>query len=278
MVVNVPSIKLCRVSTCAAIATSHDGHCRECFRKSTRERIRPYSDRPMPTPRNGDPVGIELELVNEQGRTALAHLARFVCEDGSLPDCGAEVKLLAHSSRAGAVLADLCTRARHSGARPDRKCGLHVHLSRATIFSGTGVTDEYSQRARLRAAAASFASKTQDWFFDLMPPSRRENIYCKKVGESTPASHYCWLSCSERVPTLEVRLHPSTTNPFKALAWMEVCMSIGRAVANEVRSQLGQETSIRIDNAEDFRDCLPSLALSYVQARERSSTLTKFII
>jgi hypothetical protein len=262
---SLPLIKICKNNSCGNVATSYKGF---CPKHSPYARIKSYSSRPMPR-KLKNPIGVELEMFHPQGQHSLTPISQYVCCDGSLPNGGVEIKAVADSKRIGDKAADITQRARFAGAQVNSRCGFHVHLDKAFALPQlcSVVRTEYYNRITL------FANTVQDYFFDIMPPSRKNNVYCQPIDQSSITSHHCWLSMSHAVPTIEVRLHGGTLNPWKVKAWIEVCICIQQAILAIVTA----------DNPDykqysRFSDMLPysSLGKKYLLARETSNVLTSF--
>jgi hypothetical protein len=282
MNINVPSVKVCKHGDCLQVATSHNGYCFDHYRAfGGRTTLQSYSARPMPARSMLFPVGYELELLHRDGKERLCQLARYVCADGSLPDNGAEIKGVASAARAANAIGDLCTRAKLSGAESGRSCGYHLHFCRKAIFGLDLVDMSFDQRQIARDSVTMVGRAVQDWLFDLMPQSRRSNGYCRKIrsndglpSEGTSiSSHYCWLSMSERVPTVEVRLHHATTNPFKCAAWVEVCLGLVAAIKAQY------EGKFRVQSPADVQPFIGDLGNAYLSARsDAGGRLVNFVV
>lgn len=225
----LPQLKMCSKPGCCSVATSWDGLC--ATHAGNRQR-RSYNERPESSRTDRQLLGIELELVGSRPYgMSVTPLAQFACSDGSLPDEGAECKLLATEKTAGRALADLCQRAGLSGVTGNKRCGLHVHLGYSHRFEyrrgefyrrsiGGWTVQSAGARDRLMQAVESIADPIRS----AMPASRRVNDFVR--WRTDLDSHYNWISLSEKVPTIEVRCHGATVNPWKALGWIEVCLAI----------------------------------------------------
>lgn len=283
----LPTLRMCKRCQ-SRIATSWDGFCHV---HSPNRPLRSYSDRPVPSSRTVDPIGVELELVNPMGVHRLTPIERFVCSDGSLPqDTGGEIKIVGSANRIADKVADTVQRARIAGADADTKCGFHVHLShrrgweRSRLSMG-GISTETGLIGSAYLHAAQWGGIVQDYLFSIMPRSRKENRYCKKItNHNDILDHYSWLSWSSRVPTIEVRLHASTVNPMKAKAWLRVCVAM-RDKLNRVIDPLTRAEEIELamcafgssGNPAEYLAGGDNLAKAYLQAREiAQGSLSKF--
>lgn len=285
----LPTLKTCR--TCqAAIATSWDGFCPT---HSGYRPLREYSSRP-PAPRSSlSPIGVELELVHPEGVHKLTPIERYVCSDGSLPSNGGEIKLCSPSNRVANRVADTIQRAAIAGCRSHQKAGMHVHLSHPFGVERSSWNWQYLRSPewvdinRPLESLTQWGGIVQDYLFGLMPPSRRDNHYCRKLGDGDSwaciTSHYAWLSWSQRIPTVEVRLHGSTANPLKGKAWVEVCLAIRERINRILHPQTRDEelelaSSIFERGAGDPKDYLTNTPLgrAYLAAREKTPSLREF--
>lgn len=289
MTTALPTLKICRACGCN-VATSWDGYCPD---HSGDRPLKDYSARPMPRNNTRSPIGVELELVHPNGARKITPIERYVCYDGSLPHNGGEIKILSPSSRVADKVADTVQRARIAGCEVSHRAGFHVHLSHPNGWNrdryNRGVLYDEGHENRHEGAmdaVATWGGIVQDYLFSLMPPSRRDNTYCKRIIEREDiSSHYSWLSWSSRIPTVEVRIHPSTVNPLKAKAWIETCLVM------RVRLERVMNTQTRGEELETARSvfqggvsgvspsqylALTPLSRGYLQAREKTPSLTKF--
>lgn len=268
----LPRLKMCK--DCSELAIAADGRCQRHTR--SRRVMSSYSARPMPTPTVKNPIGMELECVVEHyhQRASVCSVAPCVCPDGSLGENGLEIKTVADAKRIGDRGADIAQRAHLAGGKVNRTCGFHVHLSNPK--------DPFRNHVRIGHYHADnllpYVRGMEASMYNLIPSHRRDNTYCRPVTcADSLFSHYSWLSISERVPTIEVRLHPGTLNPWKVKAWADVCIGLQEIL----HSILGGEPSKNAELAKTgrFIETFPakSLARKYLQARlDSNGTLTKF--
>lgn len=267
MPITLPQLKICKKFGCYHVATSFDGWCKV---HAPRRPLKSYSSSPKVPVRSQDPIGVELEMFNPNTVYNLTNVARFVCSDGSLPAGGGEIKLCNDAKRIADIAADTTQRARLAGAEVNRKCGFHVHMS---LRHGWNVMP-YSERTQQVRRLYEWVIKYQNKFFDIMPPSRYTGNYSQALtDESHLHRHYSWITFGRRSPTLEIRIHGGTTNPWKVKGWLEFCIKL-RSVLNHV---LNGEYD-HVPEFEDLSDLCPigSLAQRYIQARERSRSLAEF--
>lgn len=271
--VSLPALKLC--SVCASkVATGWRGHCFDCAPSSDKS-LKAYSDSVRPSAVCKSPVGVELELLGPGGsdadqcssewslsRQTVAHLSRVVSSDGSIRNgAGGEIKVCSGSASIARVAADVVQRARLSGCVPDKSCGLHVHLSLGKLWEG--------YQSRLNRSSASIADQIrfqtareflgrflhdlESPFFEGMPRSRRASDYVKRFRYGCDfgndlRSHYSWASLSSKFPTLEIRLHGSTVNPWKVVGWLDLM----RGLHSRVSSLVDAVLTTPADNVESF--------------------------
>lgn len=281
-VLSLPALKVCKKSGCSGIATAYDGYCKECT--SYRD-LRSYNSRPSAS-RMTDPIGIELEMHQDNDLKYLTSISPYVCRDGSLGGeyrYAGEIKAVASASNILKKAADITQRARLAGNVVSSKCGFHVHCSLPTNCNYYStiryhVINQTTEGKNL----TNFIKAIEPYFFDIMPPSRKNNSFCRSVSINSELingafTHYGWFSFSDRVPTFEIRIHPGTTNPWKVMAWIEVCMKIREYVHSILNgNEIPNETW---DTVKKFSDVMPmnSLGYRYLVAREGSSILKKFV-
>lgn len=267
----LPRLKMCK--DCDEIAVSFDGRCKNHTRSS--RGVRNYTDRPNPTKSMVNPFGVELEAINTCPRRSLFSVEQFVCYDSSVEgDGGAEIKIIADSKRIGDKSADVAQRALIAGGKVNKKCGFHVHMSMPKVaesISGRPIFQPLTDQD-LRNIYP-FLEGMQSVFFSLMPPSRRDNHYCRafRDGFYSLQDHHSWVARGARTPTLELRIHPGTLNPWKVKAWIDVCKGLQKIVHSVM---LGSPSKDAIDAREGrFIETFKknSLARKYLDARMASN-------
>lgn len=287
---SLPVLKLCKCDNCSNVAISYDGYCKDHIDYHS---IRSYNARPSAS-RIKDPIGIELEMYNRDHYKYLSCITPYVCRDGSLSNhsYAGEAKYVSSINKIKERAADIAQRARLAGNFVDKTCGFHVHCSlpnkyRRVSYNYNGYVvydtqetsntyEELMKRQQTTNMLFKFVSTIQDYFFDIAPPSRRSNGYCRKVNNiSCLLSHYSWMSLSEHVPTMEVRLHGGTVNPWKIMGWLDVCIKL-RECLHKICSN--NFTNDDILACRRFSDVMPdgSIGKRYLLAREASPILTKF--
>ena len=282
-VLSLPALKVCKQSGCSGIATAYDGYCKECT--SYRD-LRSYNSRPSAS-RMKDPIGIELEMHQPSNLKYLTSITPYVCSDISLDGheyaYSGEIKAVGSIQNILKKAADITQRARLAGNVVSSKCGFHVHCSLPSNFTGySAVRYHVICQTTEGQNLVNFIKAIEPYFFDIMPPSRKNNKYCKSVTINSDLisgafNHHGWFSFSKKVPTFEIRIHPGTTNPWKVMAWIEVCMKIREYVHSILNgNEIPNETW---DTVKKFSDVMPmnSLGYRYLVARERSSILKKFV-
>lgn len=272
----LPRLKMCK--SCSEIATAWDGRCVQHTRAS--RSMRSYSDRPMPTVSMKNPFGMELECINPPTNgQALNVVTKFACPDGSLDSGGVEIKIVADSKKIGDKAADIAQRARIVGGFVTKKCGFHVHMSRPIAYTSLRGVQMYQNIGQVEADNLfPYLKGMEPTFMEMMPTHRRDNQYCRALSTTSDMfEHYYWLSVSSRVPTLELRIHPGTLNPWKVKAWAEVCQGL-QTILHSVLAGAPNEAA-ELAKSGDFIKTFPtgSLARKYIKARlDAKGNLKKF--
>lgn len=129
---------------------------------------------------------------------------------------------------------------RAAGATINKSCGLHVH------HDARGLSLE-----NLQALARTFAA-AEDRLFEVVAPSRRSNVYCRRFRGSSVADkverayglaaiqrisgrdryHAINFAAYGRHGTVEVRMHQATLNGTKAVEWVLLGQAIVEAAVN----------------------------------------------
>lgn len=277
---SLPDIQPCSHSNCQRLGVAKDGKC--LAHSSIRDHIRSCYDSPAPT-NLVRPIGVELEMLHPNGSQNFASIADYACSDGSLNSGGAELKVVDSATRIQDTAGLLALKAYHAGAIVDRSCGFHVHLS---LPGGWSVCNSSGRRAAPSGVNISnvyrkmyeYAKVIEPYFFRIMNRRRVENSYCRRIGnnnygtpESSMQNHYCWFSWSQKIPTIEIRLHGGTVNPWKVKGWLGVM----RRLHKDIRAIAKGETVVAPTKFSDV--CANnSLAKKYLLAREASPTLARF--
>lgn len=276
----------CRNHLCYNTALCHRGYCDTCCDThcDPDEHLqRSYSSSPTPPRRLPPPagyIGAELEVVceTESQLRRLRKITQYPCSDSSIHHSngldGIEIKCLATDTAAPQAFANIAAKATSIGAIANSTCGFHVHIDIREI--PTSRTDEF----------LVWAHKHEEWFYSLIPPRRRTNEYvrpiqrrpdldqcpclaCQSQRTTQPTNirllrftHHTWIQTSQHHPTIEIRLHPGTTNPIKVHAWTQAMATLGR----HIRQQRSGSWKPFPDNPIDIWREDPT-ALSYINAR-----------
>ena len=163
-------------------------------------------------------IGIEIEGQSPHSREDLAAalpLFTKVVYDGSIEVRGsgtaAEVVALLNRDEMEPRLHRLCARLGQMGFSTNKSCGLHVHIDcRHLSF------EQVCVRAKIM-------DKWIKALVELVPVSRRENRYCQLGFSRTDRYRAVNVTSYSKHQTLEVRIHSSTVNYQKALAWIRLC-------------------------------------------------------
>lgn len=273
----LPRLKMCK--DCDEIAISHDGRCRNHFQSNNR--VRNYTDRPNPTKTMLNPFGVELEAINTCNRNSLFTVEPFVCYDASVAgDNGAEIKIIADSRKICDKSADTAQRARLAGGVVTTKCGFHVHMSMPKVMESYGGRPIFASLDSTNLQKLyPFLLGMQETFFNLVPNHRRDNEFCRAFSDNwySLEDHHGWIARGARTPTLELRIHPGTLNPWKVKAWLEVCKGLQKIVHSVLKDDPSKDA---IDAREGkFIQTFKkgTLARKYLDARMKGSgVLNKF--
>lgn len=265
----LPEIKMCKSNGCANIATGYNGHCYSC---DSRSALRNYSESPIPRRTIKNPMGVEIECYNPETVTKVTHVAKFVCRDGSLPSGGGEIKLCGPEAKLENVAADTVQRSRIVGNMVNKKCGLHVHMKIQELSGGRSL--EICKRL------FKFSKSLEGFMFDIVPQSRKGNQYCSKLEcVYDMVRHHSWISLSDRYPTLEVRIHSGTMNPWKVKGWINAWMQIRPYIDQVASGSDGWEEIVTKVSGNGVLDLLDrnSIGYRYLKARETANgTLSNF--
>lgn len=144
-------------------------------------------------------------------------------EDGCFCECDCrdyahELCVLAPQKKLATIIRRVCDVLRQARAYVNQSCGLHVHI-------------DMRDRAVIRAYRNLY--RAQDLLFSLVPRRRRNNSYCRRQDEGS----LFYAARGERYrainPTaitehesIEIRLHPGTTNAKKILRWVNLLVLI----------------------------------------------------
>ena len=154
----------CKRNGCYEPADCRHGYCVKHCPQRHNHRLLSYSVRS--TPKDSSPhVGVEIEVEFPTIQDRDRALPLKAHHDGSLPqNCSAEFKLLAKADKIVKKSMEFANELWTRRARATRRCGLHVHLDMRQVTK---------QRI---AEAMTWFKATQETWFKLMPPSRREMV------------------------------------------------------------------------------------------------------
>lgn len=269
-VATLPQLKMCQSSGCTNIATGIGS--KYCFRHDSIRPMKSYSSAPKPPKRStASYVGVELECYHPNDVYKVTHVARYVCRDGSLPPNGGEIKLCSQEKKIENDAADVAQRAALVGNKIDKKCGLHIHVSLPGWRRMPNLTRGMENLAFL-------FGQIQDELFEMMAPSRRSNMYCRKIKTYNElCNHYSWASLSSKYETLEVRVHGSTLNPWKVKGWINSVVQLRPAMLAAIKDDTEWYETYRYNGSIfDFLKT-GTIGEKYLQARKRSGgVLTTF--
>lgn len=264
--ISLPELKLCKNSACSNVATGYTGYCYSC--DSSRS-LRNYSSSPTPRSNVKHPMGVEIECYNPESLRKVTHVAEYVCSDASLPNGGGEIKLCSPEDKLEDIAADTVQRSRIIGNLVNKKCGLHVHMKLEAL------NNRYARsQQEVRNRLYSFAKAIEPYMFDISAKSRKENQYCRKLhDEYCLDNHHSWITCSSRYPTIEVRIHGGTMNPWKVKGWLNAWKQIRPTldkVANGEDNWLDYVKTVQAGNITDLLNP-NSIGYKYIKAREQAN-------
>jgi len=131
-----------------------------------------------------------------------------------------EINALLNRDEMEPKLFRLCAALSKVGFGVNKSCGLHVHLDARHLSF-----DSVCQRAKI-------VDKWLKALRELVPLSRQDNSYCAFGFSRTERYRAVNVTSHSKHRTLEIRLHSSTINYQKVLAWIrliELLFSIGKA-------------------------------------------------
>lgn len=265
-IASLPVLKMCKVAGCDKIATGYKG---TCFNHSVRKGLGGYRSSPRATAKHS--VGVEIECFNPDTIYKVTHVAPHVCRDGSIGH-GGEIKLCASEDKIENKASDTVQRSALVGNKVDKRCGLHLHFSMPQNANG------YNYDVRQRVTSLTMAM--QDFMFDIVPRSRKQNGYCGRIASiNNVNSHYSWFSLSDHHPTYEIRIHAGTMNPWKIKGWINAWIQVRPDIHKVINGDEGWEDIVTSFNKDGFLTKLDtsSIGYKYVKARSLGSgTLTRF--
>ena len=188
--------------------------------------------------------------------------------DGSLDSYGVEFQTpILKGDKGEQFLKDFCNTLTRNGYRVDKSCGLHIHLDGAQDFTNDGLKNSDKKYKRLLNFQRLFATYyiLDDILAMYLPLSRRENTFCKRLGNDYNLSEIMnattqekfeqiWYRCDDlnRIDEikkskshgsryhgvnmhcllwdnhLEIRYHSGTIDKNKILFWIELNQAIMR--------------------------------------------------
>lgn len=260
----LPELKLCKKNTCSNVATGYTGYCYSC---DLSRGLRNYSASPTPRSNVKHPMGVEIECYNPESLRKVTHVAEYVCSDASLPDGGGEIKLCAPEDKLENIAADTVQRSSIVGNLVNKKCGLHVHMKLEALARWE------SNNMQTKRRVFEFAKAIEQYMFDISAKSRRGNEYCRMLyDEYCLDNHHSWITCSSRYPTIEVRIHGGTMNPWKVKGWLNAWKQIRPTLDKVALGKDDWQDCIQTVKAGDITDLLDanSIGYKYLKAREQA--------
>lgn len=242
----------CQRPGCYEPADCHHGFChKHC---TGRHSMGSYSTRSYPSDMSLH-AAVEVECYYRDADSYRRGLPLEPHSDGSLPSYGAEYKIMGKTTEIVAKMTEIVSEIWKRGGRVNRSCGLHVHL------------DVRQLTAARRTEWKAWMRRTQDMWFALMPPSRRNSNYCRRLTDGTDSfqgDHFDFFHYTS-YNTGEVRLHGGTLNHFKIEGWLVALMHV-QAKANDAAFTFPNTGDATADFWAIFEDC-PLVGKEYIQAR-----------
>ncbi len=203
-------MKKCKRNGCFSDGICKDGRCgKHTFACQSRAN---HNGRRKPrtnVPHIG--VEIECEATSSEALRVMSAQSLRPHADGSLTSMGCEFKICVPENQTDKVIR-FAGRLSECGAKITSDCGLHVHMDARGI------------RHDRQIQFLEWMQSQQDWIFSIMPPSRQNNHFCKKLSGSSHYwnHHYQWAHMTD-YNTIEIRVHGGTLNPHKINGWLSVC-------------------------------------------------------
>jgi hypothetical protein len=218
------------------------------------KQVRSMRIREAKTPKtNKNYVGIELEFcaplsyeqlavkLSESGLDDFCHLKG----DGSVePDqrggYGHEITILAEQDKIHAIIPNVTAALVEHKAYVNKTCGYHVHID-----------------MRNRDARKAFENlrRVQPLLYKMVPKSRKTGRYCKPIRtlnyDSARSSGNRYVGINAQAMrehnTLEIRLHSSTLDPKKILAWVDLLIGVtdSEAIKRTISTPAGLKKTVK---------------------------------
>ncbi len=278
--IKLPELKMCSHADCARIATGFSGYCYPCaqfYLGSQRNALRSYSSRPTPRSNIKNPMGVEIECYNPDTCNKVTHVAQYVCRDASLPENGGEIKLCASENKIEDEAADTVQRSRIVGNKVNRSCGLHLHMQIAAMKNDNWRFSSGYRRG-IRDRLYMLCVEMQDFMFSISPQSRKSNHYCSKLYENyNIMDHHKWITISEYLPTLEVRIHAGTMNPWKIKGWINAWKQVRPDIDKVAEGVEGWEDIVNSYREDGFLTKLKpnTIGYKYIKARVENNGVVR---
>lgn len=191
-----------------------------------------FKDKKPKTEKNH--IGVELEFCSKLDKDKLAekiydaNLIEYCAwhEDQSLrpkeDEFNHEVSIIAEENQIYEIISRLCKVLNETGAvSDDRRCGLHIH---------------FDMRQRNKEMVFSNLVACQRWLLKMVPPSRRNGEFCKRVTSrkfpkkfnGSREERYKTINAAAfyRHQTLEIRLHEGTVDAKLINNWIMFLLKI----------------------------------------------------
>jgi len=118
----------------------------------------------------------------------------------------------------------------------------------------------------------------QDFMFSISPQSRKSNHYCSKLYENyNIMDHHKWITISEHLPTLEVRIHAGTMNPWKIKGWINAWKQVRPDIDKVAEGVEGWEDIVNSYREDGFLTKLKpnTIGYKYIKARVENNGVVR---
>lgn len=218
MPIKIPRIPTCSYRNCMALGIGHDN---KCIAHTVKDRNYNSDDA------SGfvNPLGVEIECYGPAEVRIMAKSVVCDCSldsaeeywEGEEPDTGGEygheLRLLAEAHQMGNLAALTAVKIKNQGGWVNDTCGLHVHMDMKQVLDPSA-----------RKKVIPYIEAMQPVFHKMFR-QRWNTEFVRPVGRDID-SHYCWISASYDLPTLEIRIHEGTIDPEVLIAWIKVCRKL----------------------------------------------------
>lgn len=178
--------------------------------------------------------GVELEIGDSRHVSGVYDISSFGCKEDGSSGVYRELYSPPMMGNTGFDMIDTtCVFALKNKWHINKGCGYHIHID---LRKSVNYLDDIN-----KIVLGYYL--TEDYWFMMVPSSRRSNQYCRTLreyyrfenlckamhkpllkGTFEQSNRYLWASCNSyyKHKTFEIRLHPGTTHPVKVKNWLRV--------------------------------------------------------